>query len=163
MLLFSILAGALAVMLFFPRTPVAKALHRLTVETTVARLARVRPGHLLFAAILGAVGTAMFILFEIEGLRLFTFMAPELAAWFAMFDVAVFLDVFVLTVAITATARFRAVRDQSLPWLHRLAVFARHRLRATGRARTRRARPIPSRPARPDDPDPAGWRQLAFG
>ena len=76
------------------------------------RMSRVRFGHMRFAAVLTAIGAALVLMFEGEGLRMFSLLAPEAVSWFAMFDVALFLDVFAMAVAVAATTRLKAVRDQ---------------------------------------------------
>lgn len=160
-MLLSVLLGVLATLTIFPDAPVAQTLHRSLVEPVARRLSRMRIGHILFAAALTATGTALFLLFEGEGLRLFGMMAPEVATWFAMFDVALFIDVFAMAVAVTATARLKAARDQVIAGVRLVPRHIRSVL-SGGRQRARRDKSTTARPKRSDDPDPFG-AGYAFG
>lgn len=160
-LILGLLIGALATLIVFPETPMARALHRVLVAPAARRLNRVRLGHLVFALVLTTMGAGLFALFEGEGLRLFGMMAPDVVGWFAMFDVSLFLDVFAMALALAVTTRLRAVRDQIIARATRLLDPVRRAARG-GRQRARRTRSTPARPKRSDDPDPFG-AGYAFG
>ena len=142
----------------FPTTGVGRVLNRLLVETPARRLNALSPGRIAFYAALGAAGLILFGLFELEGLRLFSLFTPELILWFGMFDVAVFLDVFILAAALSATARFRAVRAALAQGRRQIA--ASLRLRPTAKPRAPKARPVRVKKTRSTDPDP-GWAVFA--
>lgn len=142
----------------FPTTRIGEGLHRLLVETPARRLNALSPGRIAFYAALGAAGLVLFGLFELEGLRLFSLFTPELILWFGMFDVAIFLDVFILAAAMGATARFRAVRAALAQGGRQIAASLRPR--PTARPRAPKARPVRVEKARSTDPDP-GWAVFA--
>ncbi|MBC6981473.1 hypothetical protein [Caulobacter sp. 17J80-11] len=142
-----LLAAIAIVLVMFSRTEAGEGLAR--------SLARLSSGHLVLAAAMVALGLGLFLAFEGDGLRLFSFIAPELTAWFAMFDIALLVDVALVAVAVFATTRFRSLRDQAVLVAQRLVSRRRG-----GRSRSARTRV--RRPAEPgaDDPDPA-WAVFA--
>jgi hypothetical protein len=137
----------------FPTTLAGKALRELLVDNPARWLSRVTPGRFAFYFGLGAVGLILFWLFGAEGVRLFSLMAPDLIVWFTVFDVSVFLDVLLLSVALTANTRLRAVRADIVRRCDRVRVFFVTRVGARGRAikspsiRREKADPDPPRPA----------------
>ena len=141
-----------------PSIGLGRALHRLLVETPARRLNALSPGRIAFYAALGAAGLVLFGLFELEGLRLFSLFTPELILWFGMFDVAVFLDVFILAAAMGATARFRAMRAALVQGVRQAG--ASLRLRPAARPRAPKARPVRADTAASADPDPS-WAVFA--
>ena len=141
-----------------PSIGLGRALHRLLVETPARRLNALSPGRIAFYAALGAAGLVLFGLFELEGLRLFSLFTPELILWFGMFDVAVFLDVFILAAALGAGARFRAMRAALGQGVHQVVITLRRRPAA--RSRAPKARPVRVEKAGSADPDP-GWAVFA--
>ena len=152
----ALIFAVLLTMVVFPMAPTSTFLSRLLVDPCVRRLNRVRPGHTAFTLALIGMGAVLFLLFEAEGLRLFSMMAPEIVVWFSLFDVAVLFDIFVVAGALAATTRLRAARDQALVMLTRVTAgpiaFAR-----AARQRARRLRQAASsKPRRTDDPDPFG-------
>lgn len=139
----------------FPTTSVGKALRNLLVDGPARRLNRITAGRLAFYFGLGALGLILFGLFEAEGLRLFSLMAPELVVWFVMFDVSLFLDVFFLGIALAATDRARVIRAAILEKLDGVRMVLVTRASARGRAAkppTRKAAKVVSK-----DPDPLGY------
>lgn len=142
----------------FPTTRIGRGLHRLLVETPARRLNALSPGRIAFYAALGVAGLVLFGLLEFEGLRLFSLFTPELILWFGMFDVAVFLDVFILAAAMGATARLRAMRAAMVQAVRQITAWLRPR--PTARPRAPKARPVRVKKARSTDPDP-GWAVLA--
>ncbi|NEX93510.1 hypothetical protein [Caulobacter sp. 17J65-9] len=143
-----LLAAIAVALVMFSQTEAGEALAR--------RLARLSTGHLVLAAAMVALGLGLFLAFEGDGLRLFSFIAPELTAWFAMFDIALLVDVALVAVAVFATTRFRALRDHAV-------LVARRMISRRRGDRSRSARPRVRRPAEPgaDDPDPA-WAGFAL-
>ena len=160
-MLLGLLLGILGTLILFPDAPVARTLHRFLVEPVARRLSRVRMGHILFAAVLTAIGAVLILAFEGEGLKLFTLMAPDAIGWFAMFDVSLFVDVFAMAVAVAATARLKAVRDQITARVRVVPSPIRSALSGR-RQRMRRDKSTAARPNRSDDPDPFG-AGYAFG
>ncbi|WP_409020081.1 hypothetical protein [Brevundimonas vesicularis] len=140
----------------FPATSIGKTLRNWLVDAPARRLNRVTPGHLAFYLSLGVIGFTLFSLFGAEGLRLFSLMAPELAVWFVVFDVSLFLDVFLLSIALAATNQARIIRAEVLRKLDcvRMAVISR------GSARARATKPVTrkAKKAVAEDPDP--WGQV---
>jgi len=165
-MLLCLMLGLLAILIAFPETPIGQALHRVLVEPLARRLSRVRPGHLVFAAVLITFVAALILLFEWEGVRLVGMAAPEVVTWLGMFDAAAVLDLAAVAIAMAATTRFRAVRDRILAIAGQVLATVR-RAPGGGRQRSRRTRPTAARPPRSDDPDPApslaGWAGYAFG
>ncbi|MFN3670156.1 MAG: hypothetical protein ACK4VY_12675 [Brevundimonas sp.] len=99
-----------------PDSAVGRALRRGLVEAPARALNRLRPGKVVFLALLVAAGVAAVLLFEAEGLRLYGFMLPDLLAWFAVFDVGVFIEALLIAGAVmganvpgVARARFSAL------------------------------------------------------
>ena len=133
-------------------------LRRLLVEGPIRWLDRLGPGRAVFYAILGAAGLALFVLFEIEGLRLFAFLAPELIVWFAIFDVALYADILILGVTVASASRLPAVARE-LPALVRRVGERLGRPRA--RRRAAGSRPPQSPGDRTQDPEPAAVVYLA--
>ena len=140
-------------MVAFPATPPGRALRALLVERPARFLDALTPGRIAFYGGLGLVGLGLFWLFETEGVRLFMFMAPDLLVWFTVFDVSVFMDVFILGVTLAATARVRAVIPAIIGRVRRIAAAAV--TRASGRERRTRSRTSRSGGAS-DGADPAG-------
>ncbi|HEX8470822.1 MAG TPA: hypothetical protein VF633_06895 [Brevundimonas sp.] len=157
----SLLVGILATVIVFPETPIARTLHRHLVERVAQGMNRVRLAHIVFGAALTAIGMVFIVVFEGEGLRVFGMMAPEAVSWFAMFDVALFLDVFAMTLALAATTRLKAARDQIIAGIRLVPGHIRSAL-SSGRRRARRDKSTTVRPKRSDDPDPFG-AGYAFG
>ena len=160
-MLLSVLLGILVTLIVFPETPAARMLHRFLIEPPARRMSRVRFGHMLFGVALTMIGATLFLMFEGEGLRVFGMMAPEVATWFAMFDVALFIDVFAMALAVAATARLRAVKDQIVAGVSLVPGHIRRAL-SGGRQRARRDKSNTTRPKRSHDPDPFG-AGYAFG
>jgi hypothetical protein len=152
MLLWLMLA-ILGLLVAFPDTLIARALHRLLVETLARLLSKSTPGRLTCWLGLGSVCLILFGLFEADGVRLFTFLAPDLILWFGMFDVALFLDVFLVATAMIASTWFRAAREQAIA---RFQGICSGVVRRMVRSRSRHAQPSRPKNADRDDPDPAG-------
>ena len=156
--MFTIVALVVALLAAFPTTRIGRVLHRLLVETPARRLNALSPGRIAFYAGLGAAGLILFGLLEFEGLRLFSLFTPELILWFGMFDVAVFLDVFILAAAMGATARFRAMRAALMQGARQIGGSLR--VRPASRRRSPKTRPVRADKPGSADPDP-GWAVFA--
>ncbi|WP_312066079.1 hypothetical protein [Brevundimonas sp.] len=154
--MFAVVVLVVALLASFPTTRIGRGLHRLLVETPARRLNALSPGRVVFYAVLGAAGLILFGLFELEGLRVFSLFAPELILWFGMFDVALFLDVFILAAALAAGARFRAMSATLAQGVRQVVISLRQRPAA--RSRAPKARPV--RADGSADPDP-GWAVFA--
>lgn len=152
MMLLCLMLSVVGLLVVFPNALVSRILHRLLVEAPARQLSQVTPGRITFWAGFGLVGLILFVLFEADGMRLFSFLAPDLIVWFGMFDVALFLDVFLIAAAMIATSRLRAIRDQTVQAVQR---GWRAIVRRVGRTRSRRARPV--RPLKPGREDPEPW------
>ena len=141
-------------MVAFPATPPGRALRALLVERPARFLDALTPGRIAFYGGLGLVGLGLFWLFETEGVRLFMFMAPDLLVWFTVFDVSVFMDVFILGVTLAATARVRGLVPAIIGRARRIAASVVKR--ASGRERKTRSRTTRSGDGS-DGADPASW------
>lgn len=145
---------ALVVLLLvaFPTTTPGRALRRLLIEAPARRLNGLTAGRVAFYGALALAGAGLFWLFEAEGIRLFSFIAPDLLVWFTMFDVSVFLDVFILAAVLAARVRIRVVATALARGLRGMP--SRMIGRARGRERVDRAGIM--RHGKPsDDPEPA--------
>jgi hypothetical protein len=151
--IFGLMATIVAVLVVFPDTGIGRGLNRWLVDRPARALNRIRLGKIAFYALMALMGTALVLLFEAEGLRLFGMMAPDTLVWFAMFDVGVFVDALLITGAILASNGLRAARA----WISavpRQVVAVAARLSA--RARRPRRRPSRSTGKTSNDEGP-GW------
>ena len=147
----TIMAAAIAVL--FPETPLAKNVNRWLIEAPARWLNRATVWKIAFWSGLIAAGLLMTFFFEAEGLMVYGFMAPEIAAWALMFDVGVVIDALLITAAIMATNGLKVARIQVRAFTGRAVAAIR---RAVGGAR--RSPPPRPRPTRkPDDDDRPAW------
>lgn len=137
----------------FPATPPGRALRALLVERPARFLDALTPGRIAFYGALVLVGLVLFWLFESEGVRLFMFMAPDVLVWFTVFDVSVFMDVFILGLTLAATARVRTLGPAIIGRVRRMAAAVV--TRTSGRERRTRSRPTRSGDTS-GDADPVG-------
>lgn len=156
----------------FPVTAIGKQLRERLVEAPARWLGTLTPGRVAIYVALALSGLILFGLFEAEGLRLFAYMAPEAVVWFTLFDVALYVDVFLVGAALLASVRVRTLRVMAAHLLGRvwrataplrLALAGLTLARLSGRARqprVRRPRKLPP-PANDADPDPAAWARNA--
>ena len=135
--MFAVVALVVALLVSFPTTRIGWGLHRLLIVTPARRLNALSPGRVAFYAALGAAG---------------------LILWFGMFDVALFLDVFILAVALGAGARFRAMSDTLAQGVRQVVILLRQRPAA--RSRAPKARPVQAEKPGSADPDPS-WAVFA--
>ncbi|MBI1407880.1 MAG: hypothetical protein GC145_17335 [Caulobacter sp.] len=151
----------------FPVTAIGKQLRERLVEAPARWLNTLTPGRVAIYGALALSGLILFGLFEAEGLRLFAYMAPEAVVWFTVFDVALYVDVFLVGAALLASVRVRALRVMAAHLLGRVWRATAPLLLAlaglSGRARQPRVRHPrkPPPPANDADPDPATWARDA--
>ncbi|MDO9609695.1 MAG: hypothetical protein Q7J26_14325 [Brevundimonas sp.] len=140
----------------FDQGPVGAALRHGLVQAParmLSRLSRLSRGQRVGIAVVVLLGLATVLLFEAEGLRLFSMAAPDLIAWVLMFDVTVVFDLVVLTIGLGAVSGWRGMVRQ-IEGLRGLARRLGGRIARTARARGRRVRrPRPPRPGS-DDVEP---------
>ncbi|MBU1345870.1 MAG: hypothetical protein KKA16_02840 [Alphaproteobacteria bacterium] len=154
LLVSGLMAAILALMLAFPHTGVGRLLKRWLVDAPAHALNRVRPGKIVFYIALAALGTALTLLFEADGIRLFGMMLPETLVWFAMFDVGVFIDALLITTAILASNGLSVARTRLATASRRIAAAAASRRTARSR---RPRKPAKRPPGKTADDDDAGW------
>ena len=131
---------------------VGTALRRWLIETPARFLAGLSRGRALGLGLIALVGLAAVMLFETEGVRLFSMAAPDMVAWVLMFDVTVIFDLVVLAVSLRAVAGWRGLirRRELMQGLARRLVGRIRGMRSRAR-RVSRPRP-PRSPS--DDPEP---------
>lgn len=107
-----VVPGLLVVFLVvaYPGTALGRSLRELLVDLPARKLSQVTPGRAALYLGLAGLGLGLFALFEADGARLFMFMAPDLILWITMFDIAVYVDVFIFTATLLAGAKVRTVR-----------------------------------------------------
>ena len=132
---------------------VGTALRRWLVETPVRLLAHLSRGRVLGLCLVVLLGVAAILLFEAEGVRLFSMAAPEMIAWVLMFDVTVVFDLVVLAISLRAVAGWRGlVRQRDMALSRARALIGRIRGGARSRSgRIRKPRP-PHAPSSEDEP-----------
>jgi len=134
--------------------PVGIALRRWLVETPARHLAGLSRGRTFGFGLVALLGVAAVLLFETEGVRLFSMAAPDMIAWVLMFDVTVIFDLVVLAISLRAVAGWRGLvrlRDRGVHLAHTLI----GRIERGARARVRRvSKPKPPRPSDDGEPDP---------
>ena len=131
---------------------VGTALRKWLVETPARFLAGLSRGRTLGLGLVALMGVTAVMLFETEGVRLFSMAAPDMVAWVLMFDVTVLFDIVVLAVSLRAVAGWRGlIRRRDL--MQGLARRLIARIKGT-RSRGRRvSRPRPPR-SQSGDPEP---------
>jgi hypothetical protein len=132
---------------------VGTALRRWLIETPARFLAGLSRGRTLGLGLVALVGLAAVMLFETEGVRLFSMAAPDMVAWVLMFDVTVIFDIVVLAISLRAVAGWRRIirrRDQGLA---RRLIGRIKGARSRGR-RVGKPRP-PQSPSGDPEPEPA--------
>lgn len=127
-------------------TPIGRMLERGLVEMPARRIDRITRGHLLLGLMLTGVIGLVFLILDVEGIRLMSMGAPEIATFLTTFEVSTWLDVAMTAVLTASTLRLRAT-----------AAHMRERIAAarprTPRPRGRRTRAIPP-PSNDDEPAP---------
>ncbi|WP_295188792.1 hypothetical protein [uncultured Brevundimonas sp.] len=134
---------------------VGTALRRWLIETPARLLAGLSRGRTLGLGLIALMGVAAVMLFETEGVRLFSIAAPDMVAWVLMFDVTVLFDIVVLAVSLRAVAGWRRIvrRRDLMQGLARRLIGRIKGARSRGR-RVGKPRPpqSPSNDAEPDFP-----------
>lgn len=148
---------ALAVMILFPETLLARTLRRWLVEAPARALSRATLWRIAFYAGLIAAGILMLALFEAEGALLYGFMAPEVLVWATLFDVGLIIDALLITAAILTTNGLRAIRVQASTVTARVIAVVRRAAR-----REVRSRPSARPPRKPADDDRPAWAQPPY-
>lgn len=138
----------------FPTTGLGRTLRRFLVDTPARRLNAIKSGQVVFYIGLGVAGLGLFCLFETDGLRLFMFMAPDLLVWFTVFDISLFVDVFIVSATLAAGTRVRGSASAITRKAGRICSAAIARM--SGRERRSQARPNADADVA-NDPDPDGW------
>lgn len=159
MLVALILFGLILLLYAAPDIPSVKPLRRVLVVKIALVMSRQTPAKVLFWLALGLAAALLVGLFEGEGLRIFTMMAPDMVLWFVMFDVATIADALLFGLIVSPSMKLEGlvgrVKATIRPWRD-LALNTIHRV---ARARTPSpARQVARKPARTDDPD--GWPGL---
>lgn len=131
------------------------ALRRWLVEAPARLLARLSRGRMLGLGLIVLLGVAAILLFEAEGVRLFSMAAPDIVAWVLMFDVTAVFDLVVLAISLRAVAGWRGlVRQRDMALSRTRALIGRIRRGVRSRSgRTRKPRP-PRPPSSDGEPDP---------
>jgi len=134
----------------FPTTAPGRTLRRLLVDLPAQHLNSITRGQAAFYCALLMAGVVLFLLFETEGVKLFTFLAPDLLVWFTVFDVSLFLDVFIVGIMLATTTRVRVMTAPVMRWAQqvRSRAVARMSHRPRRKARTSRSN------VASDDPEP---------
>lgn len=134
---------------------VGTVLRKSLVETPARFLADLSRGRALGLGLVALVGVAAVMLFETEGVRLFSMAAPDMVAWVLMFDVTVIFDIVVLVVSLRAVAGWRRIirRRDLMQRLARRLIDRIKGVRSRGR-RISRPRPLRS-PLSDPEPEPA--------
>ncbi|MDQ1194119.1 hypothetical protein QE419_002885 [Brevundimonas vesicularis] len=134
---------------------VGTALRKWLVETPARFLAGLSRGRTLGLGLVALMGVTAVMLFETEGVRLFSMAAPDMVAWVLMFDVTVLFDIVVLAVSLRAVAGWRGlIRHRGLmQGLARRLIARIKGARSRGR-RVSRPRP-PRSPSGDPEPEPA--------
>ena len=134
---------------------VGTALREWLVEMPARFLAGLSRGRTSGLCLVALVGVAAVMLFETEGVRLFSMAAPDMVAWVLMFDVTVIFDIVVLAVSLRAVAGWRDLirRRDLMQGLARRLIGRIKGVRSRGRrvSKPRSPRSLSSDP----EPDPA--------
>jgi hypothetical protein len=136
--------------------PVGIVLRRWLVEAPARSLARLSHGRVLGLGLVVLLGFAAILLFDAEGVRLFSMAAPDMIAWVLMFDVTAVFDLVVLAISLSAGAGWRGLvrgRDMALGLVRTLTRRIRRSARSR-RGRSRKPRP-PRSPSSDGEPDPS--------
>lgn len=143
------LLGLWALLIAGRGTPIGGMLERAMIEMPARQIDQITRGHVLLALTLAGVIGLVFLVLDVEGIRLMSMAAPEIASFLTMFEVSTWLDVAVATVMTASTLRLRAT-----------AAHLRQRIGGT-RARTPRRRRTRTAPPPSNDDEPAPQRRAA--
>jgi hypothetical protein len=165
-MLIAVVFVVLALAFWFPETRIGGALRRWLIDAPVRGLDRLKRGHFLFALLILTALAAAYAIGREAGVLVAGQAAADGVAYAMVFDLATWLDVMAIALAIAATVRLRETIRFAVLQARRLARRCagafRTSLAPLARSRARRSRPTP-RPRRGEDPDrpaPAfGWDQ----
>ncbi len=138
----------------FPTTTLGRTLRGGLIDFVARLLNSVSLGQIGFYCALGLAGFILVLLFETEGLRLFSFMAPDLIVWFTAFDVSLFLDVIILGLTLSAATRVRSMIAPVVRCVHQVRSRVVLKVVCHDRAKAR----TPRSGVASDDPDPTDFQ-----
>ena len=142
-------------------TPTGRALRNLLVDRPARALAALTRGKIVFYVALSLAGLTAVLLFKGDGLRLFGLAAPEIAAWFVVFDVGVFIEAMLITAALISGRAWQGTQAaMQRGW--RSIIGALARIRPRSRPRRMRRPQRPGRPRDPSEPGPAGFQPRPY-
>jgi hypothetical protein len=148
--------AVLALALWFPETRSGGVLRRLLIDAPARRLDRLKRGHVVLALTVFAVLAAAWAIGRQDGLIVAGQMSAEGLSYAMVFDLATWLDVTAIALAIGAAVRLREAIGlaavQARQWASRRAGPLMATLTSLTRGRARRPRPTP-RPRHGEDPD----------
>ena len=138
----------------FPTTTLGQTLRGVLVDFSARELNSISLGQTAFFCALGIAGFILVLLFETEGVKLFSFMAPDLIVWFTAFDVSLFLDAIILGLALSTASHFRPVIAPVVRCVRQVCsrVVVKALCHERAKART------PRSGVASDDPDPTGFQ-----
>lgn len=139
-----------------PEVPGLKTLHRLLVVRPARSLSQLSPAKILFVVALALTAALLIGLFEAEGAKFFTMMAPDTIMWFAMFDVATITDALIFALVVSSSAKLNAVLGRVQTIFRPMRDLILRQVRRGDRDRTGATRTTrPRKPSRAYDPE--GW------
>jgi urease accessory protein UreF len=155
-MLIAMVFAVLVLALWFPETRIGGVLRRLLIDHPARWLDRLKRGQVLLALVIFAALAAAWAIGLEDGVRVAGQMTAEGLTYAMAFDLATWLDVTAIALAIAVTLRFReAIRPaatQARQWAKRAAGLLMATFSSLARDRGRRARPTP-RPRHGEDPD----------
>ena len=159
-----IIAMVLAAAILFPDTPVGRPFRELLIEVPARKLRSLKRSHWMAIVIAVGMMAAFFIYAKLEGLVVFAGGLPDALTWFAVFDVATYIDVVALLALLTAIVRFKAVYVALRSVVQAVRRWTTTRLcgwRDPRHPRIKRRRPTRSRRSRGSAEDDESWQPAA--
>jgi hypothetical protein len=155
-MLIAVVFAVLALALWFPETRIGGALRRLLVDEPARRLGKLKRGHVLLLLLVFAGLYVAYLIGRQDGVIVAGQVAADGMGVAMAIDLATWLDITFIALAIAATVRFREAiglaATHARQWARRCAGLLRAVLTSLARGRARRSRPA-SRPGRGEDPD----------
>jgi hypothetical protein len=155
-MLIDVVFAVLVLALWFPETRIGGVLRRLLIDNPARWLAKLKRGQVLLALVIFAALAAAYAIGRQDGLIVAGQMTAEGLTYAMAFDLATWLDVTAIALAIAVTLRFRdAIRPaatQARQWARRCAGMLMATFTSLARGRDRRARPK-LQPRHGEDPD----------
>ena len=159
-MLIGLVCAAVVMGLLFPETAFGALLRRWLVVLPAEKLSRLTLGRLVFGLLVLVFIAGVIALAKTDGLIVIAQGIPEVASWFAVFDIATYVDVIALTLLLGASVRFRAVSEamrsaaaRARQWGRRCGAILRRASILFARSRARRTRPSVTRPKRDEGED----------